>query len=164
MEIGKVVFSNVERKSVAGSSCRRTRPQLPCRRRPGVGVVFASLAVTAQVKQGKTRLLLTKQLMGGLVQPNCKALGDGLKEAPADDKAWAVLATKAALLNEASFVLMADGRCPDGVWAGAATTLREGSDAVYQRIEAKDAQGAQAAFKAMTQACAACHKVHKKRS
>lgn len=125
-------------------------------------IVFASLAATAQVKKGKTRLLLTKQLMGGLVQPNCKGLGDGLKEAPADDKAWAALATKAALLNEASFVLMADGRCPDGDWAGAATTLREGSEAVYKKIAEKDAEGAQAAFKDMTQACGACHKAHKK--
>jgi hypothetical protein len=126
-------------------------------------VVLASFAASAQVKKGKTRLLLTKQLMGGLVQPNCKALGDGLKEAPTDDKGWAALATKAALLNEASFVLMADGRCPDGVWAEASSTLREGSAAVYNKIEAKDAEGAQAAFKAMTQACGACHKAHKKK-
>ncbi len=127
-------------------------------------IVFASLAATGQVKKGETRLLLTKQLMGGLVGPNCKGLGDGLKEAPADDKAWAALATKAALLNEASYVLMADGRCPDGVWAGAATALREGSAAVYEKIEAKDAEGAQAAFKTMTQACGTCHKAHKKKS
>ncbi|MEO2010952.1 MAG: hypothetical protein ABGX22_19920 [Pirellulaceae bacterium] len=44
-------------------------------------VVLSLLAVTtfsfasiAQVKTGKTRPLLTKQLMGGLVQPNCKDL------------------------------------------------------------------------------------------
>ncbi len=126
-------------------------------------VIFASVVATAQVKKGKTRLLLTKQLMGGLVQPNCKGLGDGLKEAPADDKAWSALATKAALLNEASFVLMADGRCPDGAWAGAATKLREGSEALYKKIEAKDAAGAQAAFKKVTESCGACHKAHKKK-
>ena len=124
-------------------------------------VVFASFA-TAQVKKGKTRLMLTEQLMGGLVQPNCKALGDGLKEGPKDDKAWTALATKAALLNEASYILMADGRCPDGDWANAVKMLSEGSEAVYKKIEAKDARGAQAAFKTMTQACAACHKAHKK--
>ncbi|MCA9215218.1 MAG: hypothetical protein KDB27_19255 [Planctomycetales bacterium] len=126
-------------------------------------IVFGSLAATAQVQKGKTRLLLTKQLMGGLVQPNCKAIGDGLKEEPADDKAWAALATKAALLNEASYILMADGRCPDGDWAGATTKLREGSEAVYKKIEAKDHEGAQAAFKAMTESCAACHQAHKKK-
>ena len=126
-------------------------------------IVLGSLAATAQVKKGKSRLLLTKQLMGGLVQLNCKAVGDGLKAEPKDDKAWAALATKAALLNESSYILMADGRCPDGVWAAASTKLREGSEAVYNRIQAKDRQGAQAAFKTMTESCGACHKAHKKK-
>ena len=125
-------------------------------------VVFASLSATGQVKKGKTRILLTKQLMSGLVKPHCSELGDGLKEGPSDDKAWAALATKAALLNEASFVLMEDGRCPDGDWANAATALREASEAVYKKIEAKDASGAQEAFKSLTQSCGACHKAHKK--
>ncbi len=129
---------------------------------PLMSVLLFSFAAMAQVKQGKTRPLLTKQLMGGLVQPNCKALGAGLKKAPSDEKGWAALATNAALLNEASFILMADGRCPDGDWAGAATTLRECSAVVLEKIDAKDAAGAQEAFKAMTKACAACHKVHKK--
>ncbi|MBP88637.1 MAG: hypothetical protein CMJ64_18305 [Planctomycetaceae bacterium] len=130
---------------------------------PLLAVVMFSFAAIAQVKKGKTRPLLTKQLMGGLVQPNCKDLGAGLKKAPADDKAWAALATKAALLNEASYILMADGRCPDGVWAGATKTLQECSDVVLKKIEAKDAEGAQGAFQAMTKACAACHKAHKKK-
>ncbi|MBI2480316.1 MAG: hypothetical protein HYV60_17280, partial [Planctomycetia bacterium] len=110
------------------------------------------------------RPLLTKQLMGGLVQPNCKNLGAGLKEAPADDKAWEALAMNAALLNEAGHILMADGRCPDGEWAGAAKTLQECSAAVVEKIAAKDAEGASGAFKAMTAACAACHKAHRKSS
>ena len=125
-------------------------------------VALVSFAATAQVKKGKTRLLLTKQMMSGLVQPVCKGLGDGLKEAPTDDKGWAALATKAALLNEAGYILMADGRCPDGDWAGAVETLKECSQAVYEKIEAKDAAGAQAAFKALTKSCGACHKAHKK--
>ena len=64
-------------------------------------VAIVSFSATAQVKKGKTRLALTKQIMGGLVQPNCGALGKGTQEAPADGKAWAALATNAALLNEA---------------------------------------------------------------
>lgn len=133
----------------------------------GVGLALAAVAMfsvtaTAQVKKGKTRVLLTKQLMGGLVKPSCAGIGDGLKETPADDKAWEDLATKAALLNEASYILMDDGRCPDGDWANAAKTLREGSAAVLEKLDAKDAAGAQEAFKSMTQACAACHKAHKK--
>jgi len=127
-----------------------------------LAVAMFSVATIAQVKKGKTRPLLTKQLMGGLVQPNCKGLGAGLKEAPADDKAWAALATKAALLNEAGHILMADGRCPDADWAGAAKTLRECSAVVLKKIEEKDAEGAQGAFQALTKSCAACHKAHKK--
>lgn len=129
---------------------------------PLLAVVVFSFSAIAQIKKGKTRPLLTKQLMGGLVQPNCKGLGAGLKEPPADDKAWEALATKAALLNEAGYILMADGRCPDGDWAGAAKTLQDCSAVVLTKIEAKDAGGAQEAFQAMTKACAACHKAHKK--
>lgn len=125
-------------------------------------VTLLSVGATAQVKKGKTRVLTTKQLMSGLVKPNCAGAADGLKTAPADDKAWEDLATKVALLNEASYSLMDDGRCPDGDWANAAKALREGSAAVLTKIEAKDAAGAQEAFKGVTGACAACHKAHKK--
>jgi cytochrome c556 len=127
-----------------------------------LAIVLTSLALNAQVKKGTSRILLTEQLMEGVMQPNCKALGDGLKEAPSDDEAWKTLARHAALLNEVGYILMDDGRCPDADWANAAKMLREGSDAVYKHIEAKDAEGAAAAFKTMTQACGACHKVHKK--
>lgn len=125
-------------------------------------VAIGAMQAVAQVKQGKTRPAKTKQLMKGLVAANCGALGEALKTAPADDAAWEDLALKAALLNEASYLLMDDGRCPDGDWSAAATTLREGSAAVLAKVEAKDAAGAGEAFKAMTQACGACHKAHKK--
>jgi hypothetical protein len=125
-------------------------------------IAVLSLNASAQVKKGKTRLMTTKQLMSGLVKPNCAGIGDGLKAIPTDDKAWAELATKAALLNEASYTMMEDGRCPDGDWAGAAKALGEGSAAVLEKIEAKDANGAQEAFKIMTASCGACHKAHKK--
>lgn len=124
--------------------------------------VVVVVQASAQVKKGKTRLATTHQLMEGLVAANCKALGDGLKSTPADDKAWKHLATNAALLNEASYILMDDGRCPDAVWAGAATKLREGSAEVLGKLEAKDVDGAKAAMKSMTQACGECHKAHKK--
>ncbi|MCA9148522.1 MAG: cytochrome c [Planctomycetales bacterium] len=127
-----------------------------------LAAILGASVATAQIKKGKTRILTTKQLMGGLVQPHCKALGDGLKEAPADDDAWAALATHAALLNETSYLLMDDGRCPDATWADASKILGEGSAELYAKIEAKDAEGAQAAFKAMTQSCGTCHKAHKK--
>ena len=106
---------------------------------------------------------MTKQLMGGLVGPNCSALAKGLKAGPADDKAWAALATNTALLNEASYILMADDRCPDGVWAGAATkALRVGSADLLEKIADHDLDGANAAFIAMTGACGTCHTKHRK--
>ncbi len=128
-----------------------------------VGIVSVLSAVaSAQVKKGKTRVLTTKQMMSGLIKPNCAGIGEGLKAAPADDKAWDELATKAALLNESSFILMDDGRCPDAEWANASKALRDGSATVLTKIEAKDYAGAQEAFKVVTGSCAACHKAHKK--
>jgi len=126
-----------------------------------IACIFA-VSATAQVKQGKTRVLKTKQLMKGLVAANCGAVAEGLKAGPADEKAWDDLATKVALLNEASYTLMDDGRCPDATWADATTALRDGSAALLVKIEAKDAAGAQEALKTMTGSCAACHKAHKK--
>jgi hypothetical protein len=125
-------------------------------------ICLFSVSAVAQVQQGKTRVLKTKQLMKGLVVANCGAIGEGLKAGPADDKAWEDLATKAALLNEASYILMDDGRCPDAVWSDATKSLRDGSAALLVKLEAKDTAGAQDALKTMTQSCAACHKAHKK--
>lgn len=127
-----------------------------------IAVSLVSTLALAQVQQGKTRLLKTKQLMKGLVAANCGAIGEGLKAGPADAAAWDDLALKAALLNEASYILMDDGRCPDAAWADAAKSLREGSAVLVTKLEAKDAAGAQEAFKSVTQSCGACHKAHKK--
>lgn len=125
-------------------------------------ITVVSMGAAAQIKKGKTRPLTTKQLMSGLVKPQCGDLGEALKTAPTDAAGWDALATKAALLNEVGYLLMDDDRCPDGDWAGAAKTLREGTAAVLAKIEAKDAAGAQEAFKGATASCAACHKAHKK--
>lgn len=127
-----------------------------------VALVGLSLATQAQVKKGKTRPLTTKQMMAGLVKPQCAGLGEALKAAPSDDKAWEELATKAALLNESGYSLMDDGRCPDGVWASACKNLQTASAAVLGKIEAKDYAGAQAEFKGVTASCGECHKAHKK--
>ncbi len=117
----------------------------------------------AQIKAGKSRPAATKYLMRGVVKSHCGDLGSMLKEGPKDDEAWDTAACHAACLNEMSYVLMDDGRCPDGVWAAAAgTTLREGSAALMAAAEAKDLEAANAAFKTVTSSCAACHKAHKK--
>ena len=87
--------------------------------------------------------------------------GGGMIEA-VRGKEWAEAARHAELLNEAGHVLMADGRCPDKVWADAATQLRDGSDAVLAALNAKNATGAQSAFNdTLVKACASCHAVHK---
>ena len=49
--------------------------------------------------------------------------------------------------NESSYVLMADDRCPDGVWATAALeTLRIGSTEFLKAIESKDVEAAKSDF------------------
>jgi cytochrome c556 len=59
---------------------------------------------------------------------------------------------------------MEDGRCPDGVWANAASkTLRQGSADALKAIEKRDVAAAKAAFGNLTGACKACHDKHKKK-
>ena len=130
-----------------------------------VGVTCAlaiSDSVIGQIKKGKTRPMTTEQLMEGLVRPNCAKLGKALKADAVDEKAWKGLATQAALLNEASFILMADGRCPDAEWANAATKLGEASAQLLKEVGAKNVDGSKSAFKQLTKSCAACHKAHRK--
>lgn len=117
-----------------------------------------------QIQKGKKRLLRTEQWMEGVIQPHCGAIKKGLDSPPIEDKEWKKLAVNVAVLNESSYVLMADGRCPDGVWATAASeTLRNGSATLLKAIEAKDLEVAKSAFAEMTKSCAACHKAHKKK-
>jgi hypothetical protein len=126
--------------------------------------LVATAVVTAQVKKGKTRAMKTAQLMKAVVKPNCGAIKKGLETAPANDEAWDDLAAAAAVLNEASYILMDDGRCPDGVWADAATkTLRDGSADLLKAIEAKDHGSAKAAFGSMMGSCKSCHEKHKEK-
>ncbi len=128
-----------------------------------VAVIFAGI-MSAQVTKGKTRVLQTRHLMRGLVGAQCGALKKSLDAGPSDKKAWDLVAEQASLLNEASFVLMEDGRCPDGTWANAAKgVLRSESANVVKAAEAKDLEAAKKSFKAMTAACGACHKAHKKK-
>jgi len=116
---------------------------------------------SAQIKQGKTRPLETKMWMKGVNGPHCSALKKVLDAGPADDEAWAAAKMHAQLLNEAGHVLMADGRCPDAVWADASKQLREGSDAVLKAIEAKNVADARSSFQGVLGACKTCHGAHK---
>ena len=130
-----------------------------------VTVVAGLIAATAfaAVTKGKTRLLKTSQLMSGVVKPHCTKIKNALAESgPADDDAWDDVAMHAAILNEVSFTLMADERCPDKVWADAVKNqLAAGSAGVVAAAESKDVEAARKAFKTMTASCKACHKAHK---
>jgi cytochrome c556 len=128
----------------------------------GLAWMLISGPAEAQKTKGKTRLAETKILMKGIMQPNCAALAGVLKDkGPGDDKAWDKVLLHASILNEMSYIVMDDGRCPDKDWAGAAKTLRECSGKIVEAAKAKDTAAAQGAFKNLLGACAACHKAHK---
>lgn len=113
----------------------------------------------AQKTKGKTRAALTKQLMKGLVAPNC---GDLKKALDAETSNWDEIALRAALLNEAGHLLMDDGRCPDGEWANSTKAIRDSSAAILAAAEKKDAAAAKEAFGKLTgEGCAVCHKAHR---
>ncbi len=123
---------------------------------------FTDQTAQAQKTKGKTHPAETKYLMRGVNQAHCAGIGGLLKEeGPADDKAWDTLACHASILNEMSYVLMADGRCPDKDWAGAAKSLGECSAKVLEAAKAKKLTDARDAFKGVTTACAACHTAHR---
>ena len=130
----------------------------------GVAIGMLSLSQgLAQVKKGKTRPMTTEQLMEAIVKPHMTALKKGLVESePETDKDWKHLALSAALLNESSYILMADERCPDKIWADACTKdLREGSAAALKGIKDKDLEATMAGFKKAGASCKACHTEHK---
>ena len=130
-----------------------------------IGFVFSGDPISAQRTKGKTRLAQTKYLMKGIAQPATGGLAASLKETgPADDKAWETAVGQASVLNELSYLLMDDGRCPDAVWAGASQDLRAGSAQLAEALEKKDLEAARAAFKTTTVSCATCHKAHKNKT
>ena len=130
----------------------------------GVAIGILSLSQgLAQVKKGKTRPMTTEQLMEAIVKPHMTALKKGLIESkPETDKDWKHLALSAALLNESSYIMMADDRCPDKIWADACTKdLREGTAAALAGIKDKDIEATLEGFKKAGASCKACHTEHK---
>ena len=125
---------------------------------------LAVLSVSAQIQKGKTRPLETKMWMKAVNGPQCSNLAKLLKAGPADDKQWAEVMMNAEMLNEAGHVLMADGRCPDKVWADAAKQLHEGSEAVLKAAETQNtAEALSALNNSVLAACKSCHGVHRKK-
>ncbi len=121
--------------------------------------VALSSHVEAQKTKGKTRAATTKQLMKGIVGANCGALKASLDAETTD---WDAVSLQAALLNESGYLLLDDGRCPDGEWAKAAKAMQTCSAAVLTAAEEKNLDGAKAAFGELTKnACGGCHAAHK---
>ena len=114
--------------------------------RPG-GFHVVERDAQAQKTKGKTRAALTKQLMKGIVAANC---GELKKALDADAPNWEDISLRAAVLNEAGYFLMEDGRCPDADWANAAKALQADSAAVLAAAEKMDAAAAKAAFGKLT--------------
>jgi hypothetical protein len=125
-------------------------------------VSLVALGVAQAQKHGKTRPMTTHDFMEGLVGPQNKALKAALDAAPASDEDWKKIAVAAALLNESSYTLMEDGRCPDGTWSDAATKmLRPGTADLLKAAAAKDLAAAKAALAVAGKSCKGCHEVHK---
>lgn len=121
--------------------------------------LFLQGEADAQKTKGKTRPTSTKLLMKGLVAANC---GDLKKALDAKEVNWDDVILKASLLNESGYLLMDDGRCPDGEWAKAAKALQAQSAEVLAKADAKDLEGAKTAFGELTKSsCAVCHAAHK---
>lgn len=116
----------------------------------------------AQIKKGKSQPMETKYWMQGVMKPSSGALKEGLASRPGDDEAWEQLAMHAALLNESSYILMADGRCPDSVWSKASQdSLRKGSADLMAAIEVRNYDAAKSAFRTAAGSCKGCHETHK---
>jgi hypothetical protein len=112
--------------------------------------------------KGKTRAAETKYLMRGITGPNFGALDTALKEkGPADDKAWDKVVLEAELLNEMGYLIVDDERSPGKEWADAAKILRDNSSKLLDAAKDKKLEDSQAAFKAMSSSCGACHSVYK---
>ena len=127
-----------------------------------VGGFAIAERVEAQKTKGKIRAASTKHLMQGFVGTNCGALKKALDGTEFN---WNEITMRAALLNEAGYLLMDDGRCPDSEWAKAAKALQAQSAAVLIAATKDDAATAKTAFQELTaQSCAICHAAHKPKS
>jgi hypothetical protein len=123
----------------------------------------AQAAASSPAGVPQVRVAQVRHIMAGLNGPTCATLGGSLKgDGPKADKEWADVVKLAALLNEAGFMLMENGRCPDEIWKNACAALRENSGRVAVAGGSKNLEEARVGFKGVTAACGACHTVHKK--
>lgn len=124
----------------------------------GLAFTVSTSQVEAQ-KKGKTRPLTTAQLMSGLVKPQLVAVQGHVadEKTPEGEDGWKSLTTSIALLNESSYTMMEDGRCPDKSWADACEILRKATEQGLEAAAKKDAAGVRASIEGITASCKACH-------
>lgn len=124
----------------------------------GLAFTLSSSKVTAQ-KKGKSRPLTTAQLMSGLVKPQLVAIQGHVadEKAPEGEDGWKSLTTSIALLNESSYTMMEDDRCPDKTWADACEILRKATASGLKAAAKKDAAGVRESISGITASCKACH-------
>lgn len=124
----------------------------------GLAFTVSTSSVTAQ-KKGKTRPLTTAQMMSGLVKPQLVSLQGHVADdkTPEGEDGWKALTTNIALLNESSYMMMEDDRCPDKTWADACDILRKGTEVALQKAAKKDAVGVRESIAGITASCKACH-------
>lgn len=128
----------------------------------GLVLTAGSWHVMAQVSKGKTRPLETKIWMKTVNGPHCSTVAKMLKGSPADDKEWDEIRTHAQMLSESGHVLMADGRCPDKVWADAAKMLQDGGTSLAKAAESKNLEEARGALNnSILASCKGCHSAHR---
>lgn len=127
----------------------------------GVATAFVGSTIVSAQAKGKTRPLTTAQMMAGLIKPKYVELKEGLAKETLTEEDWKALATHAALLNESSHMLMADGRCPDKTWADASMILRKATGEALASIEGKDVAGGLKAVENITLSCKTCHEAFK---
>jgi hypothetical protein len=106
------------------------------------------------------RVATVRHLMEGIQQPNMKQLTSGMRQTPADDKAWAELELAAALLNECSHLLTQGDRSRGEDWNKACLELRESSAQAAQAASDKDPGFFKSAAAKIAASCKSCHDLY----
>ncbi len=126
-------------------------------------VTATTVAVSGQTQKRTGRLATIENLMVGMVEPSFLAIDDAAKNEKVDLQTWKILATKAAMLNEAGHLLVDDERSQGKDWDNAAEELRRTTAAMLVQIEAHDIDGVATGPQAVAKACVRCHAANRHR-
>jgi len=124
------------------------------------GLVGLSVLAAAYAAEGP-RTAAVKDIMGGIVGPNFGSLNMALRGELTDETKAAALRS-AALLNEASHVLVDNQRSKGEPWNAGAAGLRTNSAMVTEKLNAGDVEAARAAAMQIgAQGCRVCHSMYR---